>query len=140
MLMNASRIIFGFFALVTIVFELYFGIVSLISFFIQVILIASISSIFVYYVFSKRDKTYIQLLRQGVFGILSVIGIFVSLFLTFVAYHTLTPAPISNITLSDGSGSVVYVSMSHIATPEFFAQQHTRVQQLADDGYTILVE
>ena len=138
--MKISRIIFGFFALVAILFEAYFWIISLIGFFIQVILIASVSALFVYYALSRRQKSYGQLLRQGVFGILSVIGIFVSLFLVFIGYHTLVPASLSNITLSDGSGSVVYISMSHIATADFFDLQKDTIRSLADDGYTILME
>lgn len=71
---------------------------------------------------------------------MSLVGILVSIFSGFVTYHNLYPATLSDITLSDGSGTVVFVQMSHIASQGFFEDKNTQLKLLEEEGYTFLVE
>jgi hypothetical protein len=69
-----------------------------------------------------------------------MIGFFVTLVSGFIIYHNTYPAALSDVTLSDGSGTVVFIQMSHIASPEFYHQKQQQIQLLSQSGYTILVE
>ncbi len=58
----------------------------------------------------------------------------------FVGYNHLRPASLPDITLSNGSGTIVFMSMSHIATDEFYTQKHQKLLSLSQSGYTIILE
>ena len=70
----------------------------------------------------------------------ATIGFFVSLMLVFVQYQHMVPGVVSDITLSHSGQQVVFMEMSHIASPEFFARKKETIKSLSASGYTILVE
>lgn len=77
---------------------------------------------------------------QYIFTILATIGFFTSIFLAFISYHNLVPGVISDITLTNSGQEIVFVQMSHIATPEFYREKQSTIKALSASGYTILFE
>lgn len=75
-----------------------------------------------------------------VIRVLAFVGVILVCLAGFISYHNLNPATLSNITLTNGSGKIVFLEMSHIATNDFYQYQHNRIRELAGSGYTILVE
>lgn len=72
--------------------------------------------------------------------ILATIGFFTSIFIVFISYHNLVPGVISDITLTNSGQQIVFVQMSHIATPEFYREKQATIRALSASGYTILLE
>ena len=70
----------------------------------------------------------------------ATIGFFTAFFLSFVQYQHLVPGVVSDITLSHSGQQIVFVEMSHIASPEFYLNKKETIASLAGSGYTILVE
>jgi len=138
--MKVSQIILGFFALIAIVFEWYLGIFSLVWFFIQVILISFLMGFFIYFATSSPAKVYRTIVLKSALTITAIIGVLIASIWSWALYHNTYPATLSDITLSDGSGTVVFVQMSHIAHRDFYREKNTQLQSLAQSGYTILVE
>ncbi len=138
--MKVSHFILGFFVSIAVVLHLYFSLFSLVIFIIQNILLAiTFFLLFSILGFFRQTSARIIVIKFTLM-FMSFFGILVMVFGVFVSYYNTFPAKVSNITLSDGTGSVVFVSMSHIATPEFFSQQNTRIRSLASSWYTILME
>jgi hypothetical protein len=52
----------------------------------------------------------------------------------------MVPGVVSDITLSHSGQQVVFVEMSHIASPDFFIHKKETIRSLASSGYTILYE
>ena len=71
---------------------------------------------------------------------LAMVGFFISLSLLFIGYQHQFPGVLSDVTLSHSGQEIVFIEMSHIATPEFYIEKHTMIQALASSGYTILFE
>jgi hypothetical protein len=138
--MKIAHIILGFFALVAVVFESYLGVFSLVWFLIQVILLSLLVGLFLYSVTSSPTKNYRTIVIRSAFIMMAIIGMFITIIGGFITYHNTYPAALSDVTLSDGSGSVVFVQMSHIANEEFYRQKNIQLQALSQAGYTILVE
>lgn len=139
--MKISQIILSIFALIAVFFEWYLGIFSLVYFFIQIILIASLTSLIVYSLSSSPTKNYKTLLKRSILILSAMIGFFITLISGFIIYHNTYPAALSDVTLTNGSGgTVVFVQMSHIASPEFYDEKQKQIQLLSQSGYTILVE
>lgn len=138
--MKISQVILGFFALIAIIFEWYIGVFSLVGFFIQVILMALLVWLFVYSVSSSPTKKYRTIVLNSALIMMAIIGMFVASIGGFIIYHNTYPAALSDITLTDGSGSVVFVQMSHIANGDFYTEKNIQLQSLSQSGYTILVE
>ena len=129
--MKVSHFILGFFVCIAVVLHLYFSLFSLVIFIIQNILLAiTFFLLFSILGFFRQTSARIIVVKFTLM-FMSFFGILVMVFGIFVSYYNTFPAKVSNITLSDGTGSVVFVSMSHIATPEFFGQQNTRIRSLA---------
>jgi hypothetical protein len=71
---------------------------------------------------------------------MAIFGFFTTLSLGFIQYQYMFPGVVSDITLSHSGQQIVFVEMSHIATPEFYEHKHETIQSLANSGYTILME
>ena len=71
---------------------------------------------------------------------MATIGFFVSGMLVFVQYQYMVPGVVSDITLSHSGQHIIFIEMSHIASPEFFAHKKETIQDLSASGYTILYE
>ncbi len=67
-------------------------------------------------------------------------GFFVVFFVGFLAYNHFSPAKLSDITLSNGSQTVVFMQMSHIANEEFYTEKNRKLREYANSGAVILVE
>ncbi len=65
-----------------------------------------------------------------------------SLSVFFVYYHNdINPARLANIVLQNDAGQkVVFVKMSHIATPKFFEEKNASLNILEDEGFVFLAE
>lgn len=127
-------------AVIAILFEGFFGILQLVIFVIQIILI----SFFIYIsilIFRRKiiGTWYKVVLRYSIF-VLAFFGFFNSIFLAFIEYQYYSPGVLSDITLSNSWQEIVFVQMSHIATPDFFLDKKATILSLAQKGYTILVE
>ena len=81
-----------------------------------------------------------MVIPQYVLTMTATIGFFVSIMLAFVQYQHIFPGVVSDITLSHSGQQIVFIEMSHIASPEFFAHKKETIQSLASSGYTILYE
>lgn len=55
-------------------------------------------------------------------------------------YYNSFPGKISDITLVNGKQNIVFLSMSHIATPDFYREKRSEIESYSQKGYTILVE
>jgi hypothetical protein len=135
------KTIFTFiFALVAVIFEAYFWVFSLVSFFIQIILIAVVVSMFFSLFRIKGVETFGEKVKRLTLITAAIIGFFLSLFLSFVAYHNFFPGKLSDITVSNGKQTIIFLQMSHIATADFYAQKQSKISELANTGYTLLME
>lgn len=92
-------------------------------------------------IFSKKKRV---LGKERIFscivGIFAFFGSFVLVFILFIQYNHFFPAHLSDITLSNGTQTVVFMQMSHIARPDFYTEKNQKLQQYALSGATILVE
>lgn len=138
--MKFKDILTFIFVSVVIIFEAYFGILNLVSFFLQVILIAVLLSVIGMLISRKSTIQFSIRVKKIAILITAVIGFFLSIFLGFVAYENSFPGKLSDITVSNGKQTVVFLQMSHIATVNFYAQKETKITELANTGYTLLME
>lgn len=135
------KTIFTFiFAAVAVIFEAYFWVLSAVSFFIQVILVAVLVSLIFSLFRSRVAESFGKRVRRLTLVTTAIIGFFLSIFLSFVAYHNFFPGKLSDITVSNGKQTVVFLQMSHIATPGFYNQKEAKITELANTGYTLLME
>lgn len=128
------------FAIIALLFEGFFGIIQLVSFVLQIILI----SFFIYFIIWIFRRKSIGVWYKKVLGycivVLAFFGFLNSLFLAFIEYQYYSPGVVSDITLSNFWQEIVFIQMSHIATPEFFQEKKATLASLAQNGYIILVE
>lgn len=57
-----------------------------------------------------------------------------------MAYQHIFPASVGKIILSNGERNIVFFQMSHIATPDFYADIHNDLKSLTASGYTVYAE
>ncbi|MBC7498599.1 hypothetical protein H7170_03045 [Candidatus Gracilibacteria bacterium] len=138
--MKLSKILAYIFAAIALIFEGFFGIISFVSFILQVILV--VSGIFLLTYIFRRSKVgnYQQVILRYILTMLGIIGFFISIMFAFIQYQHIMPGIVSDITLTHSGQHIVFVEMSHIASPEFFAHKKETIQLLARQGYTILYE
>lgn len=92
-------------------------------------------------IFSRNSTpSFMEKTKQYSIIITSVIGFFLSIFLGFLVYHNLVPGKLSDITVSNGRQTVVFLQMSHIATEEFYLKKKEKIRALSFSGYTLLME
>lgn len=60
--------------------------------------------------------------------------------LIFSLWHNTYPGSLSKIVLSDGDRTIVFLEMSHIATPRFYETIHRDIRSLVGSGYIAYVE
>ncbi len=138
--MKISKIIGYIFAVIALIFEWFFGIISFVSFIIQIILVA-VAIFFLIWIFRRSiAKLWKETILRYILIIASTIWFFVSVMLLFVSYQHMYPWVVSDISLSHSGQRLVFVGMSHIATPAFYDQKKKTIQSLSASGYTILVE
>lgn len=88
----------------------------------------------------KGVETFGEKVKRLTLITAAIIGFFLSLFLSFVAYHNFFPGKLSDITVSNGKQTIIFLQMSHIATADFYAQKQSKISELANTGYTLLME
>lgn len=137
--MKYSYIFFGFFSSFAFISQLIFWFYSFVWFFIQVILLAGLAAIITHSL-KKSPTTFRHSFTQSFLVISSSIGVITSMFVWLIAYHNYNPASLSDVTIENGSGSVVFLQMSHIASSEFYRQKQEKIYHLSQSGYTILYE
>ena len=138
--MTPSKILAYIFAAIALIFEGFFGIIPLVSFILQVILLA-FALFFLIWIFRPNKRgNWQKLIQQYILTMTATIGFFTTFFLSFVGYQYLVPGIVSDITLSHSGQQVVFVQMSHIASPEFYQDKKETIRALAGSGYTIIVE
>ena len=138
--MSISKIFAYIFTAVALIFEGFFGIIPFIQFLLQIVVIAFAMYFFVSLFRRKAPMIWREVVVRYIIAMTATIGFFTTLFLSFIGYHHLVPGVVSDITLSHSGQEVVFIGMSHIATPEFYSIKQQKIASLAQSGYTILVE
>ena len=138
--MTIRKILAYVFAIIALVFEGFFGIVPFVQFMLQVVVIACTLYLLVSLFRRKNMPAWRTTIVSYITTILATIGFFTSIFFIFISYHNLVPGVVSDITLSNSGQEVVFVQMSHIATPEFYREKQATIKALSASGYTILFE
>jgi hypothetical protein len=128
-----------FFAILTLVFEWYFGVITLVSFIIQVILIAVVTAFILRIIFRNKELLQNQIFRLAR-NITAFFGVFLFCILGFLSYHTVFPGHTADIIISDGTKKVHFLSMSHIATENFYQDKKESIKSLAASGSMFLIE
>lgn len=77
-----------------------------------------------------KKQAFSELVKRMAIFTTATIGFFLSIFLVFTSYHTFVPGKLSDITVSNGKQTVVFLQMSHIATPEFYQEKQKKLQSL----------
>jgi hypothetical protein len=129
--MPIKKILAYTFAIIALVFEGFFGIIPFVSFLIQVILIACGVYLLVSLFRRKGIHSWKTTITRYILSILTTVGFFTSIFLVWITYHNQIPGVISDITLTNSGQTVVFLEMSHIATPEFFTEKQKTIQSLS---------
>lgn len=132
------------FSIIALIFEGFFGVIPFMEFVFRIVLIACaiflLNSI-IRSIFRKvKLFTWREILPQYILTILATVGFFTSFSLVFITYQNFTPGVLSEISLSSSGQEIVFVEMSHIATPEFYTSKRQAISTLAQNGYTILFE
>ena len=73
-----------------------------------------------------------------IFG--SITGFLSLLVLIFARLSNTFPSALSRITLSNGKRTIVFMEMSHIATPRFYETIRQDLERLTASGYTLYSE
>jgi hypothetical protein len=123
-----------------LLFEAYFGIMSIVWFVIQVILISFIGALFVKMLPWNRKISLRETIQKSALSLVAFLWFFTFLFLGFILYQNTYPGKLSDIRLSHSGQTVVFLEMSHIAHPNFYTQKQQTIQDLANDGYVFLIE
>jgi hypothetical protein len=89
---------------------------------------------------SYRTRPFLSIFILNSQYILLVFGVSLTIFLSLIGYYNIVPAKLSQITLSQSGQSVVFLQMSHIASPEFYDIQKKTIDALSASGYVILIE
>lgn len=142
--MTIKKILAYTFAIIALVFEGFFGIIPFVEFVFRIVLIACAIFLLNSIIRSIFKKTTLhswkEILPQYILTILTIVGFFTSISLSFIAYQNTSPGVLSDISLSSSGQEIVFVEMSHIATPEFYVSKKVAIATLAQSGYTILME
>lgn len=129
--MKPSKILAYIFAVIALIFEGFFGIIPFVSFILQVILLAFAVLLLTSMFRRSRVGNWQQIIPRYILTMVATIGFFISLMLAFVQYQYLIPGVVSDITLSHSGQQIVFVEMSHIASPEFFAHKKDTIRSLS---------
>ncbi len=138
--MSIVKFLTFLFALISLLFEGFFGIVQFVWFVLQVLIIAWTFYFFIWIFRKKTIWIWYKTVLSYCSVILAVFWFFTSIFLIFIEYQYFEPGVVSDITLSNSWQEVVFIQMSHIATPMFFLEKRATIASLAQSGYTLLVE
>lgn len=138
--MSIKKILTYLFVAISLIFEGFFGITALVGFVWQVILLSLASLLLIWIIRRKPLSEWRNMLYRYSIMTMAIFGFFTSLSLGFLQYQQSFPWLVSDITLSHSWQQIVFVQMSHIATPEFYQSKHETIHALANSGYTILVE
>jgi hypothetical protein len=88
----------------------------------------------------NRQISLRETIQKSSLSLVAFLWFFTFLFLWFILYQNTYPGKLSDIRLSYSGQSVVFLEMSHIAHPNFYAQKQQTIQDLANDGYVFLIE
>lgn len=132
--------VFVFFSVIVLSFYIYIGIFWLVWLILQIIPGAILLSILLYFTRKDKSQTYKNIFSRAFFSFVSLIWVIILWLWVFIGYNFLRPASLSDITLSNGSGTVVFMGMSHIANPDFYIQKNQKILSYSQSGYTILME
>lgn len=138
--MKLPKILAYIFAVIALIFEGFFGIIPFVSFVLQIILLAFWVFFLIWILRRGKAGKWKDIIPQYVLTMTATIGFFITLMLAFVQYQYMSPGVVSDITLSHSGQQIVFVEMSHIASPEFYQSKKETIQSLSASGYTILVE
>ena len=138
--MKISNILILFFSGICVLFELYFWVISFVWFFLQVILISLGVTLIIKIFPAYKSLSFKTLFISASRYILLVFGVSLTFFLTIIVYYNIVPAKLSQITLSQSGQTVVFLQMSHIASPEFYDIQKKTIDTLSASGYIFLIE
>jgi hypothetical protein len=138
--MTFQKIVTYLFVAISLIFEGFFGVASLVGFVWQVILLSLASLFLVWIIRRKSLSEWKNMLYRYSIMTMSIFGFLTTVSLGFFQYQHSFPGVISDITLSHSWQQVIFIQMSHIATPEFYQSKHKIIQTLAQSGYTILTE
>lgn len=73
-------------------------------------------------------------------GIFAVFGTLISIFASLLVYYHYFPAKLSEVVISNGKQTVVFLEMSHIATSDFYTKKQQKIASLAGSGTIFLIE
>lgn len=136
-------IIFYILAIFAIGFILYFdGISGILLLFFAFTLSAMFAWAFRITFKKLREKPFHHTLRWIFVSVFATFGVIFAMSAYFIYYNNvISPAKLANITLENSSGQkVVFVKMSHIATPKFFTEKNNSLRELSRENFIFLEE
>lgn len=129
-----------FFTFVWFIFQYFLsGLVGLLSWIIEMVLLSFFVAGTVY-IFQRKKEHYRLMVQRSFLIFWIVTGSISSVILCFSLYHNLFPWALGKITLSDGSNTIVFYQMSHIATQEFYRDVAWGITQLSASGFIVYAE
>lgn len=123
----------------SIVFESYFGLMSLVWFVIQVILFACLTTGISFLLSKNLINIRTHFLRNSLF-FTAILGFFTALFTGFIAYHNIVPGKLSDIVLTRSGQTVHFLQMAHIADHSFYEEKQKQIQEFQKNKFIFLVE
>ncbi len=125
---------------IALLFEFFLGGAQWVSFIILIILI-SLPLILIKKIFSRKQdfslkNEWFKIIRN----ILVISGFFISILISVLAYSYFFPTPASDVVITNSEKTITFLSMSHIATPEFYRDKKVKIASLARSGSIFLVE
>lgn len=138
--MTIAKILTYLLASIALLFEAFFGLIPFVLFIIQIILIA-FALFFLVWIFRRQNAgKWEKIVPRYILTMTATLWFFITLFLSFVGYQHIVPGVISDITLTRSGQQIVFLEMSHIASPDFYTSKKSTLESLSASGYTILFE
>lgn len=116
------------------------GFLWLISGILQILICALLAASIIIFIGKRWEQSFGYHYIRSILIFTSVLWVFSSILLVFMAYQHIFPASVGKIILSNGERNIVFFQMSHIATPDFYADIHNDLKSLTASGYTVYAE
>lgn len=87
-----------------------------------------------------RRVPFRDILQRNIIFTSNVFGVFTLVFGIALVGINSFPTSLSEVLITDGKRKVVFMQMSHIATPRYYDSVRDRLGELSREGYTIYRE
>lgn len=88
----------------------------------------------------RRSESFLTRCMRNMLILFSVHGIFGLVLIFFSVYSNSFPGSVSKIILSNNSGSIVFLQMSHVGTESFYETIGSDIRTYSNSGYIIYAE